>query len=362
MTQRCIALLLGCFLVYNTSWAQPSGARGDNFIYRVIAGDTLSNIADTYTGQSQNWSLLQSLNHISNTLAVPIGKELAIPFRLIPTSPAALSITHRAGQIQVNGQALRADAHTLNEGDHIQTGNQSYLTLSMQDNSTLLVPENSSITLQRARSFDRAKLTDTIIALQDGDVESIVAPDSTGVGRFEVHTPVSITGVRGTSLRVRQQGQASFSEVLEGRAELSTTTSEQLTNIPSRYGAAVSADGQVSNVTLLPKAPVISEPIRQGGQWSTQVQSVPEIESYLVQVALDPQGSKLVSRHVQRGPTLTFSARRPGPHFVLIRAVDLLGLSGPDTIASFTGAFALTSSDGTPITTSYGEPVLLRDF
>lgn len=362
MTQRSVALFLGSFLLISNSWAQPSGARGDDFIYRVMAGDTLSNIADTYTGQSQNWSLLQSLNHIANTLAVPIGKDLAIPFRLIPTSPAPMAVTHRSGEIRVNGQILSPDVNTLNEGDQIQTGNQSYLTLRMQDNSTLLIPADSTLTLERARRFDRAGLTDTILALQNGDVESTVAPDSTGVGRFEVHTPVSITGVRGTSLRVRQQGQASFSEVLEGRADLSATDSQKFTNIPSSYGAAVTTDGHISAVTRLPAAPVISEPSNNGGQWSVQVQPTPTITDYLVQVALDPQGTQLISRQLQTGPTLRFSAKRTGPHYVLVRAIDKLGLSGPDTVASFTGAFTLTSSDGSPITTSFGDPVLLRDF
>ncbi len=362
INSRCFLLLLSSVLLPGVVLAQPAGARGDNFIYRVLAGDTLSNIATTYTGKVQNWVTLQTLNQVADTLALPIGKELAIPFSLIPSHASTLAIIHRSGQVQVNGQTLATEALTLNEGDRIQTGEQSSLSVKLHDNSVLLIPANSSLTVQRARVFEGAPLSDTIVTLEDGDLESVVAPESPGVGRFEVRTPVSITGVRGTSLRVRHKAQVSVSEVLEGRAELRTSTNTQYDQIPASYGASASADKPGVTISQLPQAPHITEPVRQGAQWTVQASAQPEVSSYLVQVARDAQGTELLSRHTQSGPALTFSAKRPGNHYVLIRSISEQGLMSADTVAQFEGASTLRTGDGGFITTAFGDPVLVRDF
>ena len=218
-----IAAPLVCGLIWGgVVSAQPSGARGENFVYKVLAGDTLLGISQTYTRQDRNWSEIQRLNAVADPYRLPIGKELQIPFRMIPEVPAPARITHQTGQILVNGQALGAGTTHLQEGDLIRTGSNGYLTLELQDGSQLSVPAQASLSVARMRAFEGTGLTDSIIALDDGDVESRVSPEKTGVGRFEVRTPVSITGVRGTELRVRTQQGMAHSEVLEGRAELGT--------------------------------------------------------------------------------------------------------------------------------------------
>lgn len=359
---RYAALALGLTLVSSAAWSQPSGARGDNFIYRVLSGDTLSQIASTYTHQQGNWRPLQTLNHVADTLALPIGKELSIPFSMIPVNDMPLRITHRTGQVSVNGLALGPDLIALKEGDHIQTGNQGYLTLSLQDSSDLLIPANSSVVLKRARAFQGTGLTDTIIALDQGDLESIVAPQSAGVGRFEVHTPISITGVRGTSLRVRHSDQGSYSEVLEGRADLNTQSTQGTTVLAQNFGASVAPDGRIDALGPLPAKPRISAPVRQAGQWTSTAEPDPAAQAYLVQVALDEQGSKQISRYTTADRQFSFRANRPGQYYVLVRAINSQGLMGPDAVAGFSGALVLSSSDGSAIATGFGEPVLLREF
>ena len=52
------------------------------------------------------------------------------------------------------------------------------------------------------RQFEGTGLTDSVVRVQRGSVESSVAPEGQGVGR-EIRTPVAVTGVRGTRFRVQ---------------------------------------------------------------------------------------------------------------------------------------------------------------
>lgn len=342
--------------------AQPSGARGENFVYKVLAGDTLLDISQTYTRQSRNWSEIQRLNAVADPYRLPIGKELNIPFRMIPEVAAPARITHQTGQILVNGQALGAGTTHLQEGDLIRTGSNGYLTLELQDGSQLSVPAQASLSVTRMRAFEGTGLTDSIIALDDGDVESRVSPEKTGVGRFEVRTPVSITGVRGTELRVRTQQGMAHSEVLEGRAELGTQQRSTPTALKQNQGAAVGTDGNIMALAPLLPAPQISTPERRGGQWNSTIQAVPGAQAYLVQTSTDPQGAKLLSRDITTDTDIQFGASRPGTYYVTVRAIDRHGLMGPDTIESFEGAASLTSSDGQAVVSNFGDPILLSQF
>src|SRR5690606_38454165 len=118
------------------------------------------------------------------------------------------------------------------------------------DGTTLTVPTQSSLHLERLRVFKGTGLTDTISTLGAGSLETQVAPQGTGVGRFEIRSPVSITGVRGTQLRVHVNDQGSQSEVLEGVAGLNSRQSGFARLRPGQ-GAAVNSSGQLQAVKPL---------------------------------------------------------------------------------------------------------------
>lgn len=362
ITLRSAALLASGLLWGSAVLAQPSGARGEDFIYKVLSGDTLLDIANTYTRQGRNWSEIQQLNAVADPTRLPIGKELRIPFRLIPEVDAPARIVHQTGQVQVNGQPLERGLTHLKEGDQIRTGDNGYLTLELQDGSQVSIPAAAALSVTRMRAFEGTGLIDSVVALDRGDVESRVSPEQTGVGRFEVRTPVSITGVRGTELRVRTQGGHAHSEVLQGQAELGTRQQASPTALKQNQGAAVAEDGRIVAVAPLLPAPQVSVPQRQGGRWSSTIEPVPGAQAYLVQTALDPRGAMLLSRNTTTDTDIQFRAPRPGTYYVMVRAIDSHGLMGPDTIRSFEGAAALSSSDGEPIVSGSGEPILLTEF
>src|SRR3546814_800156 len=233
--------------------AQPAGAQGDNFIYRVMKDDTLIMLSSRFTDSTGHWRTLQTLNTVDDPTRLPIGLELKIPFALIPELPAQARVVHVTGTAH-SGQKRLAVGDQLAEGATVTTQASGFATLALADGSTLTVPAQSSLNLERLRVFKGTGLTDTISTLNNGSLESQVAPQGAGVGRFEIRSPVSITGVRGTQLRVHVNVQGSRSEVLEGVAGLNSQQAES-TRLRQGQGAAVNRSGELQPVRPLLPAP-----------------------------------------------------------------------------------------------------------
>ncbi|NYT83790.1 FecR domain-containing protein [Alcaligenaceae bacterium] len=340
--------------------AQPSGAVGDDFIYRIVKDDTLVELAQRYTDGPGNWSVLQNLNAVAEPTLLPIGLELRIPFSLIPVVPTQATVSHVAGQTAINGQPLGM-GQTVAEGDTVSTGPAGYVTMALSDGSTLTVPASSSMRFDRLRAFRGTGLIDTIFTMREGSLESRVAPQDTGVGRFEIRTPVSITGVRGTRLRVHAQAQGSQSEVLEGAARLASGAGQTARLRPGQ-GAAIDAGGKMLGVRPLLPAPDLGNMARGGAGWVLSFPPVPGAAEYLVRVASDEAGTELHSSRRFATPDITFGAPGAGTYYVLVRAIDADGVMGRDAGLTFQGHTLLRSSDGMPIATAHGPHVRLTEY
>lgn len=361
-TLLSLFLALALSSVILPAQAQPSGAMGENFIYLVESGDTLSDLSELYTARSAHWRELQGLNQISDELQLPIAKALKIPFSMIPVVATEAVITHSKGDVWVNESAIEKN-QTLKAGDVVRTGATGFITLQLEDQSTLTLPNNSQLYIKQLNAFERTQLIDAILELQEGSVESRVAPEQPGVGRFEIKTPMSITGVRGTDLRVHTHTNTARTELITGKAHLNTAQANYQ-NLLEAQGATISADGSYRIVPLLP-APALTETRRGGQGWQTTISPVENADHYVVQIALAADGTSLVrSTEVPAADgaeplTVTLSPSGPGLHYAFIRAVDKNGLMGIDAALSFPGQGVLISRNGAPILSNNNQPILL---
>lgn len=341
--------------------AQPAGADGDDFLYRVVKGDTLLELSLRYTSSPQNWPALQQINHVADTLALPIGKVLRIPFSMIPEEPAPARLLHTSGQVLINGNRAYT-GQELPEGGSLATAAGAFATVQLTDGSTLTLPGSSTIAIERLQAFKGTGLTDTILSVEKGSVESWVAPQNTGVGRFEIRTPVAITGVRGTRLRVHRDSSSAQTEVLSGLAHLGAASFGKALLRPGQ-GVLTGADGVMGTVRNLPAAPELGEPERGPRGWQISVQPVPGASGYLVRVADDPDGTRpRSSQHFESVEDIHFSAYGPGTQYVLVRAIGPDNLMGPDAARSFEGQPVLLSSNGRPVVAGHGGQVYLNAY
>ena len=309
-------VLFSSLLLGAVAHGQPAGSLGEDFIYRVRAGDTLINIANTYTRNSANWNPLQSLNKIVAPEQLPIGLELHIPLSMIPVRPAEARVVHISGQASAAGKTLAPGA-SLPEGSTVVTAPNGFVTLELADGSKLTLPADGSVELSRMRQFEGTGLTDSVVRVQRGSVESSVAPEGQGVGRFEIRTPVAVTGVRGTRFRVQSGSGGVHSEVLEGSVRLQPhapgATPAKPVAVARGFGAAVGADGTVAGLRQLLPAPQLAAPTRAGGQWTSAFEPVPGAKSYLVRVSRDADGAQPVSSALFASNDIRFRAPARAP-------------------------------------------------
>lgn len=342
--------------------AQAAGAQGTDFLYNAVAGDTLIGLSTRYTLTPNHWRTLQQINHVADPTKLSIGKLIHIPFALIPEVASTASVTHVSGLARADGRAL-AVGQKLGEGSVVTTGADGFATLQLTDASVLTVPASSTLTIQRLRSFKGAGLIDSIMALKRGGIESSVAPRHTGVGRFEIQTPLSITGVRGTHLRVRNDARGAQSEVVRGRALVASSRQGKTATLHADQGTGVTPDGRILAIRKLLPAPILPKPERGGAAgWRMAFPAVPGASTYLVRVATDSAVTRLVSTHTFNKPDVTFNAPGAGTFYVAVRAVDPDGIEGNDAVRSFPGAPVLTSSSGLPVLSGSGRPILLSRF
>jgi len=346
--------------------AQPAGALGDDFIYRIRQGDTLIGLATLYTRNEANWATLQTLNSVDDAYRLIIGSELRIPFSMIPEVPAQTVVAHVSGGASMDGVPVRAGM-AVAEGATITTAANGFVTLLLADGTKVTLPQQGSTHLERLRQFDGSALTDSIFRVQSGEVDSHVAPEGQGVGRFEVRTPVAVTGVRGTRFRVQASNQGARSEVLEGSVRLQPHGRGDAPGKPvavsTGYGAAISADGVLGSVRPLLPAPQLGTPQRAGsGQWTASVAPLPGAVAYQVQVSRDEEGLELTSSKRFDTTDIRFSAPGAGTYYVTVRAIDAAGLGGRDARLTFEGANALITQSGLPVTLADGGVVTLTDY
>lgn len=367
---RCRALslfvLMSCLMLAGPARSQPAGALGDDFIYRIRQGDTLIDLATRYTRNQANWNRLQTLNQIVTPERLPVGLELHIPLSMIPVRAANARVLHVSGQASLDGKSLRA-GDTVAEGSTVATAANGFVTLELADGSKLTLPAGGAVELTRLRQFEGTALTDSVVNVQRGGVESSVAPAGEGVGRFEVRTPVAVTGVRGTRFRVQSSEHGVHSEVLDGSVRLQPhapgARPDKPVAVAKGYGAAIGADGVVSGMRPLLAAPQLGEPVRTGGgAWTTEVSPVAGARAYLVRVSRDADGALPVSSASFPNNDIRFSAPGPGTYYVSVRAVDDLGLGGADAIATFEGANQLMTSFGLGVASGTGGFITLTDY
>lgn len=343
------------FLFALRAFAQPAGADQDMFTYRVQPNDTLSELSELYTRNTYNWPYLQSLNDIDDPKRLPIGKNLLIPFSLIPVQPTTAELIHVQGQVLLNDQPASVHS-TIQTGDRLQTGHNSFATISLKDQSTLTLPENSRILFQQINEFQGTPISDVIFVLEEGTLETNADPEQRGVGRYEIHTPISVTGVRGTKMRVRANEQSTRTELVEGRAFMQgLQLAPQI--IKPRHGAALDASGEFYVASLL-EAPHIIDSDQTKGGLKVSLQPMDAATHYVAIVTADPEGQQIIGQQESTEPFFDLPVYRAGTHYAFIRAVDTHGFMGLDTVIDYPGHRVLLDGSGQPVRTRFGQAVL----
>ncbi len=318
--------------------------------YIARAGDTLISIAQQYTDRSNNWIALGKLNRIDKDSAIPIGTAILIPAELLGDEPSKATVVAMTGTVAAtgaNGTATRlALGATVLEGTQLETSGNSFLTLALPDQSRISLPSNTRVRIAKLRTARYLHSPRTEVLLLRGQVESRVSPLDVNRGRYEVRTPLSVAGVRGTQFRVGFVDGSNptriATETLEGKVAVAHAVG------PSGPDGLVltAAKGNITDsrtvgpaVDLLP-APHLKPPFGSSGAEfpaaRITVQAVTGARAYHLQIAADPQALQLLTESRSTGTTLAIANLPDGNYFARLSAIDGLGLEGLSAIEPIT--------------------------
>ncbi|MCG5258854.1 LysM peptidoglycan-binding domain-containing protein [Cupriavidus gilardii] len=336
-----VAVAAWSLLAFAPAQAGPAGADGEYFLHEVEPGDTLFWVAQRYTGRADVWRELKTLNRVADPYRLPVGTHVRIPLARIPVTVASARVVSVVGQADANGAALRPGMR-VDEAAWLQTGADGLVTFELPDGSRVAMPPNTRLQVKRLRVFAGTGLGDTVMQVDHGGIESRVAPGGSGVGRFEVRTPMMVTGVRGTRYAVDagqpdETGQrANRSAVLEGTVMVRSRRARR--TVAAGHGVAVGTAGNAVVHTLLapptlsavPNEPIYASHAEVG--W----QPVKGAIGYQVRVTRDAERTEAVFASTVAPASAALTGLPDGPAYLEVRAIDSNRIPGNAAIAPLT--------------------------
>lgn len=319
------------------SAAPPIAAPGGDppISYAARPGDNLYNLALHYMHRLSDYRIVQKLNRIRNPRRIPIGTDILIPRSLLRSDPLQGKVIAFRGETSIDGRPA-ALGTPVTEGGRLQTGPNAFLSIGLADGSTVTLPSQTKVRVERLRRFRLTNEMERLFRVDDGRTQTEVTPRTNGRDRFEMRTPISVAAVRGTDFRVAvlDGGKAATVEVLGGHVGLAGGGAE--TMLEPGEGARVTAGGTTGPVKLLPP-PDIADPAR--------IQSEPELAfriapfdkaiRYRVQIARDAGFLDIAEEVLADQAEVRLPALPDGDYFVRATGIDANGIEGFPRVVGF---------------------------
>ena len=307
--------------------------------YRVQLGDTLFALLR----DGADWQSVQRANNIADAKRLQPGSLLRIPAHLLREQPTVAEVVHAYGNVTVTRASTEtalplASGENLAAGDVVRTGAQSSTTLRFSDGARVLVRPDSILKIERLMQ-SRAGAS-TSLRLERGNADSVVPPalGASAPSRYEMRTPHTNLGVRGTEFRAAADEGATRVEVLEGK--VGTRVADRAGRAESLVAAGFGAVGTAAGMAApraLPAAPQLAAlpervermPLRLSWQSAANTR-------VRAQVMSTEEPPRLVLDGVFDAGLARWREDIPDGRYELrVRAIDADGLEGRDTRALF---------------------------
>ena len=319
------------------------------FTHIAQNGDTLIKLAKRYLVNPDDWQIFMKSNVIADPRRLVLGSQIKIPVSAMRVETAAVEIIATQGAVESSAGAIERGSK-VKEGDKLTTGDGGFVTIKLADGSTLTVQPKSTVRVETARQFvNSGGVTDTVVRLDAGRVETNVIKQKNPGGRYEIRTPTSNMGVRGTIFRVGadDSGLRGQSEVVEGLVVVTsaspksaaTDATSAAKGLPLRtgFGSFVEAGKAPSPpIALLPAPDVTSLPkLIETPDAKFSFPAVTAAVSYRAQIAVDAAFTNLIANASSLTPNMAFVNLPDGAFFLRVRGVDVNALEGNDATLAF---------------------------
>lgn len=347
--------------------ALPAGpaasAPATDWHYRVVPGDTLYSIANSYLAPGSGWQRLQRLNRVADPKRLEPGRLLRLPVAWLRAEATVASVAFLSGSAQRERTGERIAlvvGDTLQPGDLLRTEADANLTLRLADSTRVLVSGGSQLRMDALLVFGHSGVTRSQLSLEQGEAESRVNPQRTPGSAYDIRTPVLTLGVRGTEFRVRTAAGSTAAEVTEGRVAASVGR-KPVATIGDGFGMVAGGTGATPVRPLLPAPGLSTLPARYERvplrfSWPALAGAA----GYRAQVFADASLNQRLLDGDFAEPAAQWADLPDGRYLLQVRARDPQGLEGRSAQLAFT----LKARPEPPFTTAprdeghaYGERV-----
>lgn len=340
MARMRVPFAIGVLLLAAAPAAARPGVLADMVHYRMKPGDTLHALAQAHLLRTGDYARLQRLNAIRDPREIAIGQVLRVPkawLRYEAVTARVIAVRGTASLEHGSRVQPLASGAKIAEGDVIATTANAFLSLGLPDGSTIALPSQSRLKVTRLRRFGLTGSVDRIFHVLNGRAQGAVEPLQNDDDAFQLLTPISVSAVRGTQLRVVYDADAgnAATEVLAGKVHVSALSGKGAQDVVGGSGIVVGAGGLSTARPLLPPPALVRpDAVQDQAQLSFTVQAMPGATRFRVQVAKDAGFLDILSETVSDA-RVTLPAVEDGIWFVRVSAIDDTGLEGPAQTYSF---------------------------
>lgn len=329
ISRNVTALLLTLLL----SGLAALGHAAGELRYRSETGDTLALIAESMlVSPATNLEQLRALNPELGEGRLPRGTVVRIPLSMLERIPRSGVVVAAVGEASVDGREARSGMR-FGSDSTLRTGASGQMTLRLPDGSELFLPARSSARVERLAGRAGTRSQDTRIRLQEGRLESRVAPQRGPTARYRIETPTAVIGVRGTDFRVAwdEDHRTARAEVTEGRIAVSQRRGSHRV-LAAGQGLLLPPTGPGSKVDL-PAAPELPAELPSLFVRSTLRVPLPplgELAAWRVQVVASggEQAGAVLADQRETGSEVRIASLDDGDYQLLVRGIDPRGVEG----------------------------------
>ena len=311
-----------------------------DWLYTVKPGDTVWDLSHSMLKDWRYWKDILKHNNIKDATTIRPGMRIAIPMYEVreETSEARVEAVHGNVQVWRKGNSdpipLKPGV-ALSVGDKVATGNNSTALLTLEDDSVILMQEQSELEFTCLRKLGGRESLDTGLFVGKGGLKMDANPSHFPDSSYEIRTVAANSAVRGTGFRIGVEGQSSRTEVLEGLVSVGNALGQ--VDVPKNFGTVIEKDTPPSKPVKLLDAPDLSAFPRRVRYLPTVIKldTPPGAVGYHFQVAKDAAFVKVVLDRKVKGRFMIDQALPDGNYYIRVRAVDGQGLEGKNAQTGF---------------------------
>ena len=214
-------LVIVLFLV--TWLPQMSIAEEQLVPLHVTSGTNLIHLAREYCHQKSDWKTIAKINRLKSPYLIREQTTLKVPLSLLKYTKLTATLATIRGDVHLvdthGNKTPATKGATLSSSQTVVTEEDAYAHIIFPDHRYLNIEPDSKVTFNYLISLvdDTVKIDFT---LHKGRIFNKIKQRLQSNDSHQIHTPIAITGVRGTEYRIKSGGQESLFETLTGKVDV----------------------------------------------------------------------------------------------------------------------------------------------